>query len=63
GFTRLIESRALELTTGSASVTGRVENKRGIRAETSSTNQQARSLQPSLVFYLMTKLLTHKTRK
>ncbi|VUZ48181.1 unnamed protein product [Hymenolepis diminuta] len=37
-------------------VTGRVEIKRGVCAETSSTNQQSRSLQPSMVLYLMTKL-------
>ncbi|VUZ53962.1 unnamed protein product [Hymenolepis diminuta] len=36
-------------------VTGRVEIKRGVCAETSPTNQQSRSLQPSMVLYLMTK--------
>ncbi|VUZ50533.1 unnamed protein product, partial [Hymenolepis diminuta] len=45
-------------------VIGRVENKRGVPAETSSTNQQSRSLQLSMVLYLMTKLLTTtETRK
>ncbi|VUZ46992.1 unnamed protein product, partial [Hymenolepis diminuta] len=37
-------------------VTGRVEIKRGVCAETSPTNHQSRSLQPSMVLYLMTKL-------
>ncbi|VUZ43910.1 unnamed protein product [Hymenolepis diminuta] len=37
-------------------VTGHIENKLGVRAETSSTNQQSRSLQPRLVLCLMTKL-------
>ncbi|VUZ43020.1 unnamed protein product, partial [Hymenolepis diminuta] len=55
-LTRLIESRALELPEKCRDATGRVENKRSVCAETSSTNQQSRSLQPSMVLYLMTKL-------
>ncbi|VUZ43559.1 unnamed protein product [Hymenolepis diminuta] len=59
-LTKLIESRALELSGKCGDVTGRVENKHGVCAGPSSTNQQSRSLEPSVVLYLMTKLLTHK---
>ncbi|KAM3176237.1 hypothetical protein ACTXT7_006935 [Hymenolepis weldensis] len=42
-LTRLIEPRALEQTGKCGYVTGRIENKRGVRTETSSANQRSRS--------------------
>ncbi|VUZ39696.1 unnamed protein product, partial [Hymenolepis diminuta] len=44
-------------------VTGHVEIKRDVCAETCPTNQQSRSRQPSMVLCLMTKLLRKETRK
>ncbi|VUZ50568.1 unnamed protein product, partial [Hymenolepis diminuta] len=62
-LTRLIESRALELSGKRRDVTGRVENRHGRVCRTSSTNRQSRSLQPNMVLYLMTKPLIHKNKE
>ncbi|VUZ49916.1 unnamed protein product, partial [Hymenolepis diminuta] len=62
-LTRLIDSRALELSGKCEDVAGCVENKRGRVCRTSSANQQSISLQPRMVLYLMTKLLTHKHKE
>ncbi|KAM3173264.1 hypothetical protein ACTXT7_012849 [Hymenolepis weldensis] len=57
-LTRLVESRTLEQAGKCGYVPGCVENKRGVCTEASSAYQQSRSLQTSVVLYLMTKLVT-----